>query len=92
MEKEAPKYEENNIKRDDILNAKQASEYLSIAMPTLYKYVQKGWIAYYRPARKLYFTRSDLDDFMLNEKYYHRSIAQIEEEFNMEYDLEDILS
>ncbi len=50
-------------------DASEACEYLKVKLATLYSYTHKKLIACYRPTgRKLYFMKSDLDDFLLGKR------------------------
>lgn len=50
------------------LTFKEAAAYLGIPEPTLYGYVHKGIIKHYKlNNRRLYFKRSELDEFIFSE-------------------------
>lgn len=62
------------------LDSKEAAEYLGMSINTLYKYTCKKLIAYHKPGRQLYFTISDLDDFILNNEHRYKCNMEIEKE------------
>ena len=45
----------------DHLTVKQASEFLNIAKQNIYKYTHRKQIPFYKPHKKLYFLKSELD-------------------------------
>ncbi len=46
------------------LTAKQAADYLNIALPTLYAHTSQKLIKHYKAGKKLSFLKSDLDEFL----------------------------
>jgi len=55
--------------KKDVLNLKEASEYLKIKESYMYKYTMNNTIKCFRPnGKKIYFKRSDLDNWMLSNK------------------------
>lgn len=46
--------------KDEILNVKQASECLNLAIPTIYSLVSKRALTSYKRGKKLYFKKSEL--------------------------------
>ena len=53
----------------EILNPQQAAEYLNISLSTLYKYVHKKVIPYYKPRNKnIYFLESELRNYVLSNR------------------------
>ncbi|RYH74456.1 DNA-binding protein [Flavobacteriaceae bacterium 144Ye] len=61
--------EKQSIINKDILNFEEALSYLKVSKSFLYKMTSKGEITYYKPNGKLiFFKRSDLDNWMLNNK------------------------
>jgi len=78
--------------RRTYMNLDEAALYLDVSISTMYKYVNKKLITYYKPnGRRLYFLQDDLDGFIfskaslhlcikLNEKNLVKSNRQIEEE------------
>lgn len=65
-------------KEKDLLNAKEACEFLNLAKPTLYSLTSKGDIPYYKKAKKLYFKRSELLKWI--ETGRHKTNAELEQE------------
>ena len=53
---------EPRVQNENILNRKEAKEFLSISYPTLKKYVNLGLIASYRLGTRVFFKYSDLED------------------------------
>lgn len=50
---------------EKLLSAKEAADYLRITVGYLYKKTMKGEIRFYKPGgKKLYFLKSDLDDWI----------------------------
>ncbi|GAB1370206.1 hypothetical protein MASR1M45_02650 [Candidatus Kapaibacterium sp.] len=58
----------------------EASKYLGNSKPTLYTYISRKKISYYKQGGKVYFKRVDLDDFVLNSKNRCKSHQEIETE------------
>lgn len=55
--------------KKDVLSLKEASEYLSITEGYMYKHTMNNSIKCFRPnGKKIYFKRSDLDNWMLTNK------------------------
>ncbi len=48
------------------LSAKEAADYLGLALPTLYSKVSRGELPHYKPAKKLYFYKEQLDEYIQN--------------------------
>lgn len=64
---------------EELLNAKQAANYLSLALPTLYGLVQRREIPHSRPGgKKLYFRKDELTDWM--QKNRRKTKAEIQAE------------
>ena len=58
----------DNITRS-FLSLEEASKYLGVSRATMYSYTYKKVLPYYKPqGRKVYFKKSDLENFVLNEK------------------------
>jgi len=61
------------------LSLEEAAEYLDLAKETIYQFSSQGILPKYKlHGRRIYFKKSDLDDFILNEKNRKRSKAEIE--------------
>jgi excisionase family DNA binding protein len=52
----------------EVLNATEAAKYLSLSQAYLYRLTSARQIPHYKPGKKLYFKRSELDDWMLRNK------------------------
>jgi len=63
------------------LSLSEACEYLGISEHTMYSYTSKRFLPYYKlNGRKLYFKKSDLDAFILDESNRYKSNSEIESE------------
>ena|SRR5690554_4046899 len=62
------KLDEQNVLNKDILDLQEASSYLNISESLLYKLVHRKAIVFYKPARKLFFRKEDLNDWVLSKK------------------------
>jgi len=62
------------------LTSEEASQYLNIALITLYTYTSKRAIPFYKARRKLYFKREDLDNYILNNDNRVKSADEIQRE------------
>jgi excisionase family DNA binding protein len=73
---------QNNSKGIDsskeFLTLSQAAEYLNLANPTVYAMVGKRKIKYYKRTKRLYFLKSDLEEFIGAGR--NKSISEIEDE------------
>ena len=49
-----------NKEKEEILNIKQVSELLNLAVPTLYSFTSKNILPHFKQGKKLYFKRSEL--------------------------------
>ncbi len=61
----------SNLKNDngtktitEVLNLKQAAEYVSLSKSAIYKKTSERGIPHFKQGKKLYFKRSELDDWM----------------------------
>jgi len=74
------KKEQNDSKRP-FLSLEETAKYLSLKPATIYSYVHFRVLSYYKVRnRKIYFLKSDLDYFVLNENNLVKSAQKIEEE------------
>lgn len=48
----------------EILNLNQATEYLSLSKSTLYKFTSQREIPHFKKGKKIYFRKSELDDWL----------------------------
>ncbi len=62
----------------EILTITDASELLNLAKPTIYGLTSKGEIPYFKKAKKLYFKRSELLEWLNGGR--HKTNAEIEQE------------
>lgn len=68
-------------KKAPFISLAEASEYLGLSKATLYSYTHKKVLPFYKlRGRKIYFTRKDLDNFILNDLNLVKSKQQIESE------------
>ena len=65
---------------DGLLNIKQASEFLNLSVPTLYKYVQSARIPVNKVAGRLFFTQKELIEWVKSGR--KKTLAEIELEAN----------
>lgn len=63
---------------DELLTIEQAAEFLSLSVPTIYTKVSQKKIPYMKPAKRLYFSRAELMDYL--SKGRKKSTAEIEAE------------
>lgn len=64
--------EENNL---DMLSIEQASEYLNLAIQTIYGYTSRRAIPFYKPYKKVYFLKSELEEWVKQGKKPLKEIA-----------------
>ena len=72
----------NEIKTDrPFLTVKEAAEFLGLAVQTIYQKSHNREIPHYKPSNKnIYFKKSDLLEYVLNESNLIKSDEQIEQE------------
>jgi excisionase family DNA binding protein len=51
--------------QDEILNIQQASEFLNLAIPTIYGLTYNRKIPFFKPGKKLYFKRKELNEWRM---------------------------
>ena len=78
--RELVKDEMEKIGCRQFMDLDEASKYLGISKPTVYTYISRKKISYYKQGGKVYFKRVDLDDFILNTKNRCKSHQEIESE------------
>jgi excisionase family DNA binding protein len=49
---------------DQLLTIQQAAEFLSLSVPTLYGYVSRKAIPFYKRSKRLYFSKQELTDWV----------------------------
>ena len=59
----------NRIPESDILDVKGCAHFLKIKVSTVYSYILDNTIPYYKPQSKVYFLRSELEDYILNNRF-----------------------
>ena len=65
----------------DILGVEETANFLEVQKSTVYSYIHKNLIPYYKPKyRKVYFKKSDLVAFILNEDKRVKSNSELKEE------------
>ena len=47
-----------------IMNVNELAEYISYAKPTIYQYVHKKTIPYYKKGKKLFFKKAEIDEWL----------------------------
>lgn len=70
---EQPKHEP-----EQLLTIQQASEFLSLSVPTIYSKVSKNELPYMKRSKRLYFSRTELLDYLKQGR--KKSISEIEHE------------
>ncbi|WP_167604958.1 helix-turn-helix domain-containing protein [Maribellus sediminis] len=74
---------EHSLCTKDVLTMPEAAKYLSLSEGYLYQLISKGVIPHYKPnGKKLYFSRQELDNWVLSNKQQSRDeIRQSAEDF-----------
>jgi excisionase family DNA binding protein len=68
---------------NDILNFKQTCDYLQLSKSSLYKLTSKKEIPHYKPGgKRIYFKRSDLDEWITNGKVPTSEELRLQIEFS----------
>jgi len=68
----------------DFFNTSEAAEYLGISIKTVYHYIHKQVIPYYKVQnRKVYFKKVDLDNFLFAPANRSSSIFEIQSKADM---------
>ena len=82
---------QKEIKTDrPFLTVKEAAEFLGLAIQTIYQLSHYREIPHYKPnGKRIYFKKSDLIDYVLNDKNLIKSDKQIEQEVIQE-SIEDL--
>lgn len=62
------KVSEIEISSREVLTSKQAAKYLGVSMSNLYRLTSSNRIGYYKNAKFIYFKRTELDAWMLQNK------------------------
>lgn len=63
---------------EQLLTIQEAAEFLSLTVPTMYSKCSKGEISYMKRSKRLYFSRSELMDYIKDGR--KKSNAEIEQE------------
>ena len=61
---------QNHVSSDELLSIDDAAKLLSLSKATLYGYTHRGTIPFKRRNRKLYFSKTDLIDWLNKEKQF----------------------
>lgn len=68
---------QSTINQKEVLTFGEAAMYLSLSESYLYQMVSKGQVPYYKPnGKKLYFSRKELDRWLLRNKSISRGEIQ----------------
>ena len=59
---------EQNLLKKEVLTVDEAAVYMNLSKPTLYKLTSEKKISYYKPYGKVYFKRSDCENYMLSNR------------------------
>jgi len=60
--------DQKQSKYSEYLTITEASEYLHLALPTLYGFTSKNEIPFIKKGKKLYFKKVDLDNWLITKK------------------------
>jgi len=60
--------DQNQNKYSEYLTIDEVSEYLHLAVPTLYSFTSKNEIPFIKKGKKLYFKKLDLDNWLITKK------------------------
>lgn len=72
------KQEQPTPEPEQLLTIQQASEFLSLSVPTIYSKVSKNELPYMKRSKRLYFSRTELLDYLKEGR--KKSTAEIEQE------------
>ena len=74
------KYPEKEKKPEpsDFLTIQQASEFLSLAVPTLYSKVSRGELPFMKRDKRLYFSKKELTELIKSGR--HKTVLELESE------------
>jgi excisionase family DNA binding protein len=59
---------EHSIREKEVLSAHQAATYLDLSLAYLYRLTSANQIPYYKPGKKIYFKKGELDQWMLRNR------------------------
>jgi excisionase family DNA binding protein len=76
--KEIPSPAYNATPSDRLLNIREAADFLSLTVPTMYSKVSKGELPVMKQGKRLYFSQKELTDYVKDGK--RKSTAEIEAE------------
>lgn len=54
----------SNSEEKDLLNVKETAKFLDLTIPTIYSKVNRGELPYMKKAKRLYFSKKELTDFL----------------------------
>jgi excisionase family DNA binding protein len=60
--------DQSQNKYSKYLTIEEVSEYLHLAVPTLYSFTSKNEIPFIKKGKKLYFKKADLDNWLITKK------------------------
>lgn len=69
-----------DVKQSDLLTIQEAATFLNLSKSTLYNKANKSELPYMKKGKRLYFSRSELIDYIKSGKIY--SIQEIQEQTN----------
>lgn len=76
--KHKPEKAEPKPEPEQLLTIQQASEFLSLSVPTIYSKVSKDELPYMKRSKRLYFSRTELLEYLKEGR--KKSTAEIEQE------------
>ena len=65
-------------KEDELMNVQQVADYLTLAVQTIYGYVGNREIPYLKHGKRLYFRRTEIDDWLGQAR--HKTKAELQQE------------
>lgn len=64
---------EQHVQSKEIFNVKEAADFLDLEVGYLYQLTSKREIPFYRPGRKIYFKRQELEDWITSKRMATKS-------------------
>jgi len=62
----------------DHLTIQETSQFINRSVPTIYSLVSKRQIPFYKCGKRLYFSKKELENWILNQKNRYKSNSEIE--------------
>lgn len=77
------KTNKKNTVNNEVFTLSEACEYLSISRSSLYKMNMEKVIPFYKPSRKVYYKKSDLDDYLNSNRMESDSNIDVNQFFSI---------